>query len=354
MFDNFNSTGNLIGSARVYSFNLENSVYSGATTNWDLRLFDIQTFSTISLNTNITTTEVPQGSFVKGKNSNASGFVRPHHASTVGIVTLSETSGTFMAGEELTVNGIDLERSVGIITSSNIQQIKSVSQPTSSNFPNISGSGFKANSFLESFPIPGGISNVDISAKSGAGGGISTVTAGGESFTGLRKGSIIRYISAGVNTERFNKVQSIASDGLSMVIEPLTTVFGVFEGSLPTTNTTPTIFAAAPNIRGTGNLFKSLNNSNVESIDLSSSQLTVTKQITGKTISSGTLTVNSSSDTDLTNSSFVSFDQERYSVHNDNGTIQSLNRDNFSTNGTTFTLTGLDAVSYTHLRAHET
>ena len=127
-----------------------------------------------------------------------------------------------------------------------------------------------------------------------------------------------------------------------MVIEPLTTVFGVFEGSLPTTNTTPTIFAGAPNIRGTGNLFKSLNNSNVESIDLSSSQLTVTKQITGKTISSGTLTVNSSSDTDLTNSSFVSFDQERYSVHNDNGTIQSLNRDNFSTDGTTFTLTGLD------------
>ena len=174
---------------------------------------------------------MPQGSFVKGKNSNASGFVRPHHASTVGIVTLSETSGTFMAGEELTVNGIDLERSVGIITSSNIQQIKSVSQPTSSNFPNISGSGFKANSFLERFPIPGGISNVDISAKSGAGGGISTVTAGGESFTGLRKGSIIRYISAGVNTERFNKVQSIASDGLSMVIEALGTVFGVFEGS---------------------------------------------------------------------------------------------------------------------------
>ena len=342
LFDNFNSTGNLIGSARVYSFNLENSVYSGATTNWDLRLFDIQTFSTITLNTPIGISTIPEGSFIRGKNSNASGFVRPHYANAVGIVTLSETSGTFMAGEELTVNGIDLERSVGIITSNNIQQIKSVSQPTSSNFPNISGSGFKADSFLERFRVPGGIGAVDISARSGAGGGISTVTAGGESFTGLRKGSIIRYISAGVNTERFNKVQSIASDGLSMVIEPLTTVFGVFEGSLPTTNTTPTIFAGAPNIRGTGNLFKSLNNSNVESIDLSSSQLTVTKQITGKTISSGTLTVNSSSDTDLTNSSFVSFDQERYSVHNDNGTIQSLNRDNFSTDGTTFTLTGLD------------
>ena len=168
------------------------------------------------------------------------------------------------------------------------------------------------------------------------------MTAGGEAFTGLRKGSIIRYISAGVNTERFNKVRSVASDGLSMVIEPLTSVSGVFEGSLPTTNITPTIFAAAPNIRGRGSLFNSLNNSNIESIDLSNSQLTVTKQITGKTIASGTLTVNSSSDTDIVNSSFISFDQERYSVHNDDGTIQSLNRDNFSTNGTTFTLTGLD------------
>ncbi len=342
LFDNFNSEGNLIGSARVYSFNLENSAYSGDTTNWDLRLFDLQTFSTITLNTPVGISTLPEGSFVRGKNSNASGFVRPHHASTVGIVTLSETSGTFMVGEELTVNGIDLERSVGIVTSNNIQQIKSVSQPTSSNFPNISGSGFKANSFLERFRIPGGISNVDISAASGAGGGISTVTAGGEPFTGLRKGSIVRYISPGINTERFNKVKSIASGGLSMVIEPLGTVFGVFEGSLPTTNVQVSMFAAAPNIRGTGSLFKSLNNGNIESVDLSNSQLTVTKQIAPKTISGGTVTVNSSSDTDLLNSSFISFDQERYSVHNVGGTIQPLNRDNFSTDGTTFTLTGLN------------
>ncbi len=342
LFDNFNSSGVLIGSARVYSFNLENSAYSGATTNWDLRLFDLQTFSTITLNTPVGISTLPEGSFIRGKNSNASGFVRPHHANTVGIVTLSETSGTFMVGEELTVNGVDLLRSVGVVTANNIQQIKSVSQPTSSNFPNISGDGFKADSFLERFRIPSGISNVDITARSGAGGGISTVTAGGEPFTGLRKGSIVRYISPGISTERFNKVKSITSGGLSMVIEPIPTVFGVFEGSVPDANIQVSMFAAAPNIRGTGNLFRSLNNSNVESIDLSSSQLTITKQILGKSISSGTLTVNSSSDTDLTNSSFVSFDQERYSVHNDNGTIQSLNRDNFSTNGTTFTLTGLN------------
>jgi len=343
LFDKFNSEGNLIGSARIYSFNLENAAYSGASSIWDLRLFDIQTFSTISFNTPVGISTIPEGSFIKGKNSNASGFVRPH---AVGIaaateVSLSETSGTFMLGEELTVNGIDLERSVGIITSNNVQQIKSVSQPTSTNFPNISGSGFKADSFLERFRIPGGISNVDISAAGGSP-SISTVTAGGEPFTGLRKGSIVRYISPGINTERFNVVSSVASNGLSLEIRALTTVDGVFEGSLPTTNVQVSMFAGAPNIRGTGNLFQSLNNANIESVDLSSSNLTITKQITGKSVSSGTITVNALNDTNVKNSSFVSFDQERYSVHNSNGVIQPLNRDNFSTDGTTFTLSGLN------------
>ena len=34
LFDNFNSTGTIIGSARVYSFNLEDSEYVGPTTTW--------------------------------------------------------------------------------------------------------------------------------------------------------------------------------------------------------------------------------------------------------------------------------------------------------------------------------
>ena len=343
LFDNFGGTGSIIGSARVYSFNLEDSAYTGATTTWDLRLFDIQTFSTLTLNLPVGISTLPEGSFVKGKSSNASGFVRPHHANIVGIATLSQTAGTFIKGEELTVNGIDLGRSITNVSAINVQRIKSISQPTSSGFPNISGDGFIADSSLSEFNLPNGISNVNISASSGGGSGVSTVTAGGQAFSGLRVGSVLKYNQVGLSTQTFNKVSEISSDGLSIKIEPLTTVAGVFEGGLPSSDITAAeMKAMAPLVRGNGTLFQQLNNSNVESVDLSRSNLTVTKQIPSKTISSGSVSSSVATDTDLTSSSFISFDQERYSVHNDDGTIQSLNSDNFTTNGTSYTLSGLD------------
>ena len=37
--------GQQVGEARVYSFGLSDASYSGATTPWDLHLYDIQTFT---------------------------------------------------------------------------------------------------------------------------------------------------------------------------------------------------------------------------------------------------------------------------------------------------------------------
>ena len=347
LFNNFNGTGDLIGSARVYSFNLEDSAYSGTTTRWDLRLFDIQTFSTLSLNTKINNLNIPEGSFIKGKNSNASGFIRPYHQTgNIGIVTLGQTSGTFAPGEELTVDGIDLSRTVGVVTASNVQNIKSASQPTSAGYPNIGGDGFRADSFLETFRIPNGINVVDISNRSG---GVSTITAGGDSFLGLRKGSVVRYNRLSSSIEIFNKVKEVASDGLSVIIEPLNSVTGIFDGSLPNNNVQVSLFAGAPNIRGSGNLYVPLNNLNVESVDLSNSRLTVTKQITGKSVTGNQLSVNAT-DSGIVNTTFESFDQERYSIHNDDGTIQGISEQIFSLggDGSSLTINGLtnDAVIF--------
>ena len=76
LFNNFNSAGTNIGSARVYSFNLEDAPYSSedGSTRWELRLFDAQTKTNLVLNQSVSNTELPAGSFVKGKNSGASGF----------------------------------------------------------------------------------------------------------------------------------------------------------------------------------------------------------------------------------------------------------------------------------------
>ena len=65
----------VIGQARVYTFNLTDSAYSNAETQWDLFLYDIQTYTTLTFNRSVTTAEIPQTSFIKGKSSGASGFV---------------------------------------------------------------------------------------------------------------------------------------------------------------------------------------------------------------------------------------------------------------------------------------
>jgi len=54
------AAGTTIGSARVYNFNLTDAAYTGASTNWDLYLYDVQTYTEITLNR--TASSVPMGS----------------------------------------------------------------------------------------------------------------------------------------------------------------------------------------------------------------------------------------------------------------------------------------------------
>ena len=65
------AAGSTIGSARVYNFNVTDSAYSGASTNWDLYLFDVQTYTSITLNQSVSSTELPATSYIKGKSSGA-------------------------------------------------------------------------------------------------------------------------------------------------------------------------------------------------------------------------------------------------------------------------------------------
>ena len=243
IYNNFNGTGDIIGSARVYSFNLEDANYENNSTVWDLRLFDLQTYTIITLNQSVSNVEVREGSFIKGKNSGASGYsVGSGGSATINVV---QTSGTFHKGEQIEIDGSsDVSRTIGIATVYNTQNIKSVV-----------GTGFNANSVLENFAIPNGIRIVTIDDN--------TVRAGGKAFTGLRVGSVVRYQRAGINIETYNKVVSIAADGLSMQLgEIATDIPNVYEGNMPGVGTTIAVemFAGAPIVRGSGELFVSLAN----------------------------------------------------------------------------------------------
>lgn len=95
-------------------------------------------------------------------------------------------------------------------------------------------------------------------------------------------------------------------------------------------------------------LYANLPKINIASVDLSSSELTISKQITGKSTSatgSLTLTIADALDTvpGITSVFFESFDAERYSIHYSDGTTDDLTSGKFTLglSGSSVTFTGL-------------
>ena len=334
LYNQLNSTGTVIGNARVYNFSLTDAAYSNDATNWDLYLYDIQTYTTLVLNSTISNTELPATSFVKGKSSGASGFaVSAGGASNT--ISLRQTSGTFSVGEQLIINGLDFPRTIRTVTAYSTEDIKSVKQTTA-----VSGLpvDFTADCFLERFRLPNGVTQVTIS-------GGNTVVSPGKFFTGVKVGSIIRYQTIS-GDESFNRVTAVSAGGTSLTIAAVSpSVSGVFDGTV-TNGTYSNITIGAPVIRNenSGFLYAQLPDPNVSSVNLSDSLLTISEQITGQgTNGSGVLTFNTSAISGISSVFFESFDQERYSVHYSGGGIGTVTSDQFVLSGNTVTISGLSA-----------
>ena len=312
----FAGGGGVIGSARAYSFNLEDAPYTNDATRWELRLFDIQTNTDLVLNQAVSNTEMPAGSFIKGKNSGASGFSISAGGGSV-VVPINQTSGTFSEGEQIQVNGIDISRTVGVATAHTVQDIKSIKE----------GTTFQADTVLERFKLPNNIETVNITS-----GGI--VTAGSKLFTGLKKGDIVRYFktTGSAAEETFNEVSNVSADGKTLTVVAISPdVTGVFNGALPGSTITVSMFLGAPLISGRGSLYSQLSNDNVATVDLTRSKLKVSRKLT-KNSSSGVLTVDMSSDFGFAASEaiFETFDQERYTLLDNNNDPIAITKDKFT------------------------
>ena len=353
LLDQFIGSGITIGNARVYKFNLTDSSYIDDATNWELYLYDIQTYTTLVLNSSISSSELPSTSFVKGKSSGASGYAVSAGGGS-STINLRQTSGTFSVGEQLIVNGLDFQRSIRSVIAYNVNDIKSVRQSAITGF---SQSQFTANCLLERFSFPNGIIGGTIS-------GGNTLISPGKFFTGVKVGTIIRYTSAvsqnslsvalrtgevvglGTNittTDTFNRITSISEDGTSATISPIASIPGVFNGDV-TNGTFSNIFIGAAIIRNenSGFLYAQLPDFNISSVNLSDSVLTLSEQVSEQTTNTGgVLTLNTSQVTGISSAFFVPFDQERYSVHYNDGTIGTITSDQFVLSGNTVTISGL-------------
>ena len=331
LYDQHGGVGSTIGNARVYNINLTDAAYVNHSTNFDLYLYDIQTYTTLVLNSAVSNTELPKTSFVKGKSSGASGFAVAAGDSSA-TINLRQTSGTFSVGEQLIVNGVNFSRTIKTVTSYSADDIKSVQQTTSVSALPIA---FNADCALEKFNFPNGINQVTIS-------GGTTLVSPGKFFTGVKVGMTIRY-QIGSGSETFNRVTEISADGSTLTIAGITSVANVFSGTV-TNGTYNNISIGAPIIRNenSGFLYTRLPDSNIASVNLSDSLLTLSEQITGETTdANGVLTFNASAVTGISSIFFESFDQERYSIHYSNGGIGTVTSDQFVLSGNTVTIRGL-------------
>ena len=91
-----------IGNAKVYDYKLFASAYADDTTRYEAYLYDVQTFTNITVNTAQTLTTPVH---VKGARSGASGFLKNNVTSSLSL-DLTDTSGTFIVDEPLLLNGI--------------------------------------------------------------------------------------------------------------------------------------------------------------------------------------------------------------------------------------------------------
>ncbi len=325
------SVGKEIGMSRVYDFALESGSYNTTQPNsneWDICLYDIQTYTDISLNEPIT---LSTPTHIKGKSSGAVGFLR-YSATNSGIITAYNTKGSFLVGEKFIFDGIENSRISTAVTSYSTSDVKSLYGIVGS------ASTFTADTKLS---ILANVGQVKISSSNS---GISTVTSADFIFTGVAKqGNIVAFSNPGLPVNTYAKIESVSQN--SLTISGVTTVSGVCDGGLPTSDINPSDFRILHSKfqSSTDNtLYTVFPKRNVAEIDLTTSLLTIRKQFDVVITSNSTNVITANSD-----ETFLPFDEERYVLITESGVTENLSEDKliFSNGGRELTINGLASAS---------
>ena len=344
------ATGTEIGQARVYNFSLTDSAQVDKSTSWDLYLFDVQTYTTISLNENTLTADMPVSSYIRGVNSGASGYVQSAPAGTTNI-TLMQTSGTFMVGEPLLINETtEISRSITSLTTYTIEDVKSVYQDSTTLNSELKRD-FIADTILERVvPNEFGIADTVEITTAGA------MTCPGKFFNSIKVGDVVRYQIVGTSDETFNRVSAINTAKTELTLVAEESITNVCDGALPGSDFTGTFTLGVPLVRERGGLFAPLEEENISSVDLGSSNLLVSSQIREQSTNVGGDLVLNVTATGISSCLFESFDQERYSIHYNDGSIEPLTKDQvtLSSAAQVITFTGLTASQSSNVTVNTT
>ena len=324
--------GEEIGLARVYDFALESGAYNTSNSNineWDISLYDIQTFTKITLNTNHT---LSTPTFIKGKYSGASGFLRSSISATTSL-ELYETNGEFIPNEPLIFNGIENSRVSIAVTDFGIRDVKSIYGGPGLTDQNSGDVGF-ARTFTgdvklrDEFVFGNGLlKRSDLTT------GLSTITSSNPQFPAkLRVGNILKF-GIGSNDPNFARVTVVGTNDIT--VTGVTTITGVCDGGLPegsdalnTTLSDLTLVTSPFEKSDDDTLFTPLPKTLISDVDLSDASLSIRKVFNVAISASSDALTGAISAGD--NETFLAFDEERYSLIRADGTIEVLTDDKFT------------------------
>jgi hypothetical protein len=337
--------GTKIGEARVYWYGVSDAQYTGDSTTWDLYLFDVQTYTTLYLAKEYTTTEVPLSSFIRGLSSGATGYLAAKPNSSA--YSLSQTSGTFLVGEQVIINeNPELKIGIQALNAYTTEDIKSVYQDSTALNSSLQADFFADTVLYERTPPNFSITD-KLTISSGTTGRVAGRFFSGT--TGIKTEAIIKYQFSNQSDPNYNRITTIAPDGTNISLASAgVAVTSVARASVDNGDSVFSLMEPKITNLDSSGLYTILPKENIASVDLSQSELTITKQITGRSTNAfGSLTITASDALDstsgITSAFFESFDAERYSVHYSDGTTDELNSGKFTlgSNGNSITFTGL-------------
>ncbi len=225
------ASAKVIGAARVYDWTPNTT---GITTTFEARLFDIQTYTELTLGLTVT---VNSGDYIEGKYSGGTGFVKlgagvasPQTSTTI---TLQDTKGSFRTNEPILINGKDAGRNITSLIEHDFDSIKAIHR-------NTQGLGWKTTVGVGTFAADLDLTNDKQVFDNGfefnmTNSGTEATASQIANFNNFVKvGDILKWANADDTVVRFNRIDNITNSGTKLILSAVESVTGICDGTLDT------------------------------------------------------------------------------------------------------------------------
>ncbi len=311
--------GSEIGLARLYDFKAQSGSFVNESTQFETRLFDVKTFTNVKVATAITSISI--GDHIQGGRSGATGFVRTA-GTNVSDLSLIDVNGEFIKDESISINGVQNGRVITKVDDFTFNDVKSLQSA-------VGVSTFSADIVLDNFIRLGSLAsgNFRLSNTSGNAG---IITASGQNFAGIiTSNNIVSYTVPGETVPRFNRITGVSTNGSEINVVGVTSVSGicnggVSDGLIPGSLDVNDLVLRSPSfLVGDNTLTTPVSRQNLESLDVTNTTIQLRKQFSDITVANNQFTSPNAG----TNLFFQPFDEERYFISYNDGSVEPLKRE---------------------------